>query len=236
MKYEIYPFKMEKQYRKRNWDYSKNGYYFVTICAEGHKNIFRNVSQKHVGTDPCICSSNNSICSSNTKKIVADINIVGKMITKWWLKIPEKFDGVTLDKFMVMPNHFHGILIINKVGNNNVIMNKIENQKIQKYVKEQIHGSVPTRENNTANVKILNHNIFGNVGLLGQTIQWFKIMSTNEYIKNVKDKNWPRFQKRLWQTRFHDRIIKSEKGFWASRKYIQDNPENWGKDKFNIFN
>jgi len=218
MKYEVYPFKMEKQYRKRNWDYSKNGYYFVTICAEGHKNIFRNPTTIPVGTDPCICSSNSSICSSNSSKVLGDINIVGKMVTKWWLKIPEKFEGVSLDEYIIMPNHFHGIIVICKTGNNVTINNSCG--------EEQIHGSVPT----------INHNIFGNVGLLGQTIQWFKIMSTNEYIKNVKESNWARFQKRLWQTRFHDRIIRSEKGFWATRKYIQDNPENWGKDKFNKYN
>ena len=88
---------------------------------------------------------------------------------------------------------------------------------------EQTHGSVPT----------IDHNIFGNVDLLGRTIQWFKTMTTNEYIKNVKQNNWPRFSKRLWQSRFHDRIIRNEKELWVKRIYIENNPKNWEKDKEN---
>ena len=56
-------------------------------------------------------------------------------------------------------------------------------------------------------------------------------MTTNEYIKNVKTKNWPRFSHQVWQNRFHDRIIRSEKEYFAKLKYIEDNPKNWGKDK-----
>jgi len=135
------------------------------------------------------------------------------MIEKWWIKIPTKFESIQIDKFIVMPNHFHGILIIAKENNNIGISNSI-------YKKEQTHWSVPT----------IDHNIFGNVGLLGQSIQWFKTMTTNEYIKNVKQNNWPKFNKQLWQSRFHDRIIRSEKEYWAKRIYIKNNPENWGKD------
>jgi hypothetical protein len=217
------PFKMEKQYRLKNWDYSNAGYYFITICTQDRQNLFRNFNENsrvgtdpsffsRVGTDPCVCSSNKNICSSikNTQTL-GEINTIGQMIEKWWLKIPQKFPSIILDEFIIMPNHVHGILII-------------KNNLINKF-KEQTHGSVPTIDNN----------IFGSVDLLGQSIQWFKTMTTNEYIKNVKNNNWPRFSKRLWQTRFHDRIIKSEKGFFAAKIYIQNNPQNWGKDKENIF-
>ena len=95
------------------------------------------------------------------------------------------------------------------------------NKRIETNIdKEQTHRSVPT----------IDHNIFGNVGLLGQSIQWFKTMTTNEYIQNVKQNNWPKFHKQLWQSRFHDRIIRTEKEYWAKRIYVENNPENWGKD------
>ena len=100
MKWVNYPFKMEKQYRKRNWDYSKNGYYFVTICTENHVNLFRDIKNvSDIGTDTCDRGTDTVgkgtdtwICSyGGNKKIIGDINIAGEMITKWWLKIPEKF-------------------------------------------------------------------------------------------------------------------------------------------------
>jgi putative transposase len=223
-----YPFKMEKQYRRQGWDYSNPGYYFITICTKDRINLFRNIIISNpVGTDLCVCSSpskhvcsspskhvcsspSKHVCSLNKKKtIVGNLNPAGKMVEKWWREIPNKFKSIELDKYIVMPNHFHGILIIK-----NVPLIK----------EEQTHRSVPT----------IDHNIFGNIGLLGQSIQWFKTMTTNEYIKNVKQNNWPRFCQKLWQSRFHDRIIRSEKEYWAKRIYIEDNPKNWNKDKNNL--
>lgn len=213
-----FPFKMEKQYRRTGWDYSNSGYYFITICTKDRVNYFRNINRiPHVGTDLCVCSSpEKCVCSSNSSKlsnnnidIIGDLNPAGHMVEKWWNEIPRKNKSIEIDKYIVMPNHFHGILIIK---NNSI------------YTEEQTHRSVPTIE----------QNIFGNVGLLGQIIRWFKTMTTNEYITNIKQNNWPKFHKQLWQSRFHDRIIRSEKEYWAKRIYIENNPTNWGKDKNNI--
>jgi len=45
---------------------------------------------------------------------------IGEIAHKFWQEIPDHFDDVTLDEFVVMPNHIHGILIAgnNDVGNN----------------------------------------------------------------------------------------------------------------------
>ncbi|MFA6007499.1 MAG: hypothetical protein WC784_02535 [Candidatus Shapirobacteria bacterium] len=225
MKWQKFPFKIEKQYRLKNWDYSNNGYYFITICTQDRQNLFRNFKSippvgtdpsncSFVGTDPCVCSSSKNINpSTKNSQTLGEINVIGQMIEKWWLKIPQKFPAIILDEFTVMPNHFHGLLII-------------KNNLINKF-KEQTHGSVPTMDT-------IDNNIFGNVGLLGQSIQWFKTMTTSEYIKNIKNNNWPKFSKRLWQTRFHDEIILNEKHYWAAKQYIKNNVLNWNKDKDNI--
>jgi len=42
---------------------------------------------------------------------------------------------------------------------------------------------------------------------VGTIIQWFKTMSTNEYIRNIKNNNWPAFNKRLWQNVYGSAII-----------------------------
>ena len=74
----------------------------------------------------------------------------------------------------------------------------------------------------------------GSAPTVGNVIQWFKTMTTNEYIRNVKTQSWPKFSKHVWQPRFHDRVIRNEKEYWAIKRYILDNPKNWDKDKENI--
>ncbi|SUB59661.1 Transposase and inactivated derivatives [Phocoenobacter uteri] len=44
-------------------------------------------------------------------------------------------------------------------------------------------------------------------------VQWFKIMTTNEYIKNVKKNNWQPFNKKLWQRSFYEHIIRNEESY-----------------------
>ena len=39
------------------------------------------------------------------------LNDVGKMVNRWWLKIQQRFNNITLDTFQIMPNHMHGIIM-----------------------------------------------------------------------------------------------------------------------------
>ncbi len=201
MKFEKFPFKLEKQFRLKNWDYSSSGFYFVTICTKDRLQILGSV----VGTDLCVRSSdNNNVRSFGiNQNINVNLSDFGNSCNRIWLNIPKKFKNVILDDFIIMPDHIHGIILIK----NNY--------------QERTQRSVPTTTE------------FGNVGLLGQIIRWFKTMSTNEYINGVKKHNWPKFNKQIWQTRFHDRIIRSEKEYFFKKKYIKNNPENWQKNKEN---
>ncbi len=56
-------------------------------------------------------------------------------------------------------------------------------------------------------------------------------MTTNEYIRDVKNKNWPRFDKRLWQLRYWDHIIRNQNDHTRISNYIINNPANWDGDK-----
>jgi putative transposase len=66
-----------------------------------------------------------------------------------------------------------------------------------------------------------------------QIIQWLKTMTTNEYIRNVKQNNWKLFDQKLWQRNYYDRIIRNEKELDKIRKYIFENPLKWELDKNN---
>lgn len=75
----------------KKWDYSRDGYYFTTICVKNHKCLFG-----YIKYDKVILSS------------------LGEIADKYWHEIPDHFPFVKLDEFIIMPNHIHGILVINR--------------------------------------------------------------------------------------------------------------------------
>lgn len=78
--------------RLKEWDYSNPWWYYVTINTKNHKHHFGKVE--------------------NEKMILNDLGNIAK---KCWEDIPIHFPNVELDYFVIMPNHFHGIIIINPI-------------------------------------------------------------------------------------------------------------------------
>lgn len=64
---------------------------------------------------------------------------------------------------------------------------------------------------------------------LFEVMQWFKTMSTNEYIRGVKTLGWPRFYKRMWQRNYYEIIIQNERSFINISNYIRNNPAKWSE-------
>ena len=62
-------------------------------------------------------------------------------------------------------------------------------------------------------------------------VQWYKTMTTNEYIRGVKQNNWQPFNGRLWQRNYWERVVRNENEFNHIRDYIQTNPMRWEQDK-----
>ena len=83
---------MQTRYHRRsirlpNYDYTKNGMYFITICTHNRECLFGDV----VGG-------------------VMELNDVGSVVQMVWKSLPSRFSGIELDQFVVMPNHVHGII------------------------------------------------------------------------------------------------------------------------------
>lgn len=66
---------------------------------------------------------------------------------------------------------------------------------------------------------------------LGEIVQWFKTMTTNAYIRGVKEQGWEPFPGKLWQRNYYEQIIRDERHLTAVRQYIHNNPANWAADK-----
>jgi len=75
--------------RLRGYDYSKEGIYFITLCTEGRACLFGGI------TDGAM-----------------RLNDAGKIAEKCWLDIPLHFPHTSLDAFIIMPNHIHGIISV----------------------------------------------------------------------------------------------------------------------------
>lgn len=75
--------------RLKDYDYSQEGAYFVTICTHGHKCLFGQIVDSTM-----------------------QLNRFGNVVNKCWLEIPHHFPNVEVDAFVIMPNHFHGIVVI----------------------------------------------------------------------------------------------------------------------------
>jgi putative transposase len=76
--------------RIKDFDYSQNNYYFVTICSYNDANIFGQMNEKTVM-----------------------LNSIGVIARKCLTQIPEHFSNVIINEHIIMPNHIHAIIIIN---------------------------------------------------------------------------------------------------------------------------
>ena len=162
------PLPQRKSPRLKGYDYSQEGAYFVTICTQLRFSLFGTIHESSM-----------------------ILNDAGKMLEHWWKELPNKFsDMQLLDYWVIMPNHFHGIVCLNR-------------SKEQKEI-----SSLP------------------------EIIRWFKTMTTNAYIRGVKEYQWQQFPKKLWQRSYHDRIIRNESDLNRIREYVISNPALWQKDIF----
>ena len=147
------------------------------------------------------------------------LNEAGRMIEKWYIKLEEKFQNISNHEMVIMPNHIHFIVEI-----------KYEYQG-------QTHGSAPT-QNNMSNlvgadpcVRPFDPCVRPNI-LLGDVVQWFKTMTTNTYIKMVKNGTLPPFNKRIWQRNYHEHVVRDDMDYVRLATYIENNPLKWEEDMF----
>jgi REP element-mobilizing transposase RayT len=68
---------------------------------------------------------------------------------------------------------------------------------------------------------------------LSQIVQWFKTMTTNEYIRGVKQSGWPPFAGKLWQRNYYEHIIRDQPDYERIANYIASNPSKWETDMEN---
>ena len=207
--------------RLYNWDYGWNGAYFITICTKNRKHFLGNIIE-----------------TANLDVSMMHLSTIGKILNEYWHEIPVHFPFVKLDAFVVMPNHIHGILIIDKT-NDDSNNDAVETPKLGVSTRDIIlrSNNINTPHSNCDKITGLTdintkQNVAAskkwNPASLGVIINQYKrICTINAHEINTD------FE---WQSRFYDHIIRNDTEFCKIKDYIINNPKNWNGDKLDSNN
>ncbi|TAH03348.1 MAG: transposase [Sphingobacteriales bacterium] len=189
--------------RLQNWDYASEGSYFITVCTQNRDHFFGEIE--------------------NHKMILSNVGVIADLM---WYEIKNHAKNIELGEFVVMPNHIHGILILN---NENAII------EIKEDFNGDINGAVETRHalslqpeqlEQPESEKSIGQKRFQNQGKN-------TISSILGSYKSAVTKHANRLGFEFgWQARFHDHIIRDAKSFENIQNYIANNAMNWKDDKF----
>ena len=173
--------------RLKDWDYSNPWWYYITINTKNYVEYFGDVENEQMV-----------------------LNELGEIVKQECLKTKEIRSNVDLDCYVVMPNHFHGIIIINEnvkttgsvVSGNIKLNNETTHRVVSTKLKPNSLGSIIGQFISVCTKKI---NKLGNLGF-------------------------------AWQAGFYDRIIRNDKELFQIRKYIEQNPIKWEYEKEGVEN
>jgi REP element-mobilizing transposase RayT len=180
--------------RLKGYDYSQSGLYFITICCYQRECLFGNIINSQI-----------------------ILNDFGQLIKEEWLKSAEIRKEIELDDFVIMPNHFHGIVIINQEINSDFMKNDVDFQDNNvgangRSPRQQIQSSRPKISMKPKSISSL--------------IAGFKSATTKK-INIIR--NTP--QNPVWQGNYYDHIIRNDESLARIREYVQNNPLSWENDQ-----
>lgn len=203
------PNKSRKILRLPHYDYAQTGAYFITIVTNKRACLFGKIINGEMM-----------------------LNDAGQMIDSVCLEFPQFIPTVTMEPYVIMPNHFHAIVVI---GNDSIradLRGCAKNldgcikgkPKVVAITKDNIgrpRRVAPTNENENITSRVSLSNVVGR----------YKSLTTRRYIDGVENHNWPRFETRLWQRSYYEHVIRDERDYESIVNYILTNPENWEKDE-----
>jgi len=217
---------VRKPNRLKDYDYSRNGAYFITICTKNHEELFGRIvgancvrplsplSNRPSSNQSNRPSSNQSNRPSSPSidprssisTVCMQLSSIGEIIEDEITILSSTYDNIIIDKYVIMPNHVHMILFIMNCGGTLNCGRIIDGGS-----GEIIDG---------ASGEIID-------GASGRT-QFAPTVS--RIIKQWKGAITKKIKFSPWQKSFHDRIIRDEEEYYRIAEYIEDNPEKWVDD------
>ena len=181
---------MKGKFKKRNnrkghFDYNSPGSYFITFRTNEWKPVLSSLSNGKIVLTPA-----------------------GKIVETCWHRIPERYPPTQIDAFVIMPDHFHGILRIPDIHGNHCFEDVRINQCISNMLTREYRKSIgvyyPLQRRRM---------------MISKIIGWFKHQTAKE-LNNLHDTPG----QSLWDKDFHDHIIRSDNQLRIMREYIELNP------------
>ena len=178
-------FSLHRNLRLPEFDYSQPGAYFVTIVTQDRKPLLgKIVSEEMV------------------------LSEVGMMVQEIVGEMPQHYQSIDVDVFVIMPNHIHVLFVIDDVA-----------AGLRACPSDQSNNGQPQGVDPTKNRLSL-----------PDIVHRFKSLTTHRYMLAVTRDNWLKFDKRLWQRNYYEHVIRNERDYQAIYDYILANPINWEKD------
>lgn len=176
--------------RLEGYDYSQAGAYFVTICTHGQECILGDVIDDCMQLSPC-----------------------GEIAWETWRGLPQRFERIELDHFVIMPNHVHGIIAITPpdVGAMHAGAVHVGATHVGAIQELPLQGRTQRRRM-----------------LLPRVVGYFK-MNASKAINVLRGTPGSR----VWQRNYYEHIVRNEGELRAIQQYILDNPLNWQLDREN---
>ena len=192
--------------RLQDHDYSSNWWYFITICTKNRENYFGEII--------------------DWKMI---LNEMGEILNEEIKNINSYNEKSSLDKFIIMPNHLHIIIIIDDFWNINPCIDNFrrDNSWIVSTGKWIVSTGKWIISTSSTLEKTKNRR-----KMIIPKIVWKFKMITSKQINILRNSQW----NKLWQPNYYDRIIRNEDELTRIRKYIIENPLKWELDKDNVEN
>lgn len=170
--------------RLRGYDYSQPGVYFITVCARERESLFGQV----VGN-------------------LMERNESGEIVSSYWGELANRYTEATLDAFVVMPNHMHGIVLVGAI-------------------RELPLRGAPARGSSlltSSSDRLQRRNM-----LVPKMVGWFK-MNAAKQINHLRGAAGTP----VWQRNYWEHVIRDEESLNRIREYIATNPARWHLDAEN---
>ncbi|MBE0685544.1 MAG: transposase [Anaerolineaceae bacterium] len=185
--------------RLLGYDYTQSGAYFITICTNQKECIFGKINAGAMQLSP-----------------------LGEIAYYQWLQLPKRFANIVLDEFVIMPNHMHGIIVIQKGRGEAGDMRYSSQSIIPKSPASPLHpDEIPHRtQSKNPGTPIKTPQPNGTIpGSISAIVQNYKSLTTRKINMILRTKN-----KTIWQRNYYEHIIRDEDDFARIVDYIQNNP------------
>jgi REP element-mobilizing transposase RayT len=184
------PYPNRRSIRLKDYDYASEGAYFITICTFMKEKQFGKVDDGRMILDEC-----------------------GEIVREEWLITKDIRPNIELGQYVIMPNHFHGILfIVENMGRKS--RGGMVGAGGVRGVSQYSPTGVPSLRSTSQTI--------------GAIIRGFKGAATKRINIIRKLPNIP-----VWQRNYYEHVIRNREDLGRIRKYIVENPINWKTDENN---